>query len=247
MRSSELSFITKGICAIPEPRPGPQVFEDVVRIEAEEAVNCSHLDINAIRDLIPQLETSKSSQLDQVILRHAAYLHEIYCAYSLIDSSTFGLSFDAFQFLVPNVCQAAPNLSFRQQVAAVDVQRLLYKHRNFLRRVFIHYARQDTLDEDLSRMNYVEFETFLSEFQLNDDACFPQSMNLLVFNAVQEDGDDRQCVYHEFTSAIVAIAQIRDNNPFVKIKQKTTKFIQHLIAFAQANHHALHLRAIFTS
>ncbi|RHY44587.1 hypothetical protein DYB34_011230, partial [Aphanomyces astaci] len=148
--------------------------------------------------------------------------------------------FDHFvtEYLLPNVCQAA-NHTFRQEVAALDVQRLLLHHRRFLRRVFLHYAKQDALDVERSKMNFGEFQTFVSEFQLNDDALFPPAMTLLVFNAVQDDVDERQCVFHEFTTAIVAIAQMKNNNPFLKWRRKADEFIGRLLDFAHANLHLM--------
>ncbi|ETW07266.1 hypothetical protein, variant [Aphanomyces invadans] len=144
--------------------------------------------------------------------------------------------FDSFvtQFLLPNVCQAA-NHTFRQEVAALDVQRLLLLHRRFLRRVFLHYAKQDKQDVERSKMNLGEFKAFVSEFQLNDDVLFPPSMTVLVFNSVQDDVDERQCVFHEFTTAIVAIAQMKNSNPFLKWRRKTDEFIGKLVTFAHTN------------
>ncbi|RHY66726.1 hypothetical protein DYB34_010457, partial [Aphanomyces astaci] len=91
------------------------------------------------------------------------------------------------------------------------------------------------LDVERSKMNFGEFQTFVSEFQLNDDALLPPAMTLFVFNAVQDDVDERKCVFHEFTTAIVAIAQMKNNNPFLKWRRKADNFIGRLLDYAHAN------------
>ncbi|KAF0698483.1 Aste57867_10906 [Aphanomyces stellatus] len=309
-RSVELILVAKGIAAIPEVTPGPQVF-DLPKDRAADDDLLSTVDGAAIRDLFPPqsaLQTTECIELNRILHRYSWHLTEVFRAYSLICNPTFGLSFDGFQeltadlgilspklplvaantvfaavaarrqcekldaaaflellirlaverqtretglpqstrvalvfdhlctnFVIPNICQSS-SLNFRQQVAALEVQRLLHRHRNFLRRVFLHYARQDQSDDERSKMNLTEFETFVAEFCLNDHARFPASMNPLVFNSVQDDVDESQCVYQEFTTAIVAIAQIKQNNPFVKWRHTTATFINELIDFAATRH-----------
>ncbi|OQR91867.1 hypothetical protein ACHHYP_04271 [Achlya hypogyna] len=149
------------------------------------------------------------------------------------------------RYLLPNICQNL-SITFRRQVAAPELQRLLNKHRNLLRRLYLYYCRQDAADMEAWKMNFGEFETFIVDFSLNDPVFFPSSMNLLVFNACQDDLNEGQFIYQEFVTAIIAIAQMKDSNPFLKWQRKTSTFIQHLIDYISHPDRAVKFRLILS-
>ncbi|OQR81327.1 hypothetical protein THRCLA_23399 [Thraustotheca clavata] len=149
------------------------------------------------------------------------------------------------RYVLPNICQNL-SITFRRQVAAPEVQRLLNKHRNLLRRLFLYYCRQDLADIEAWKMNFSEFERFIVDFDLNDDVFFPAAMNLLVFNACQEDLNEGQFIYQEFVTAVIAIAQMKDTNPFLKWQRKTSNFIQQLIDFIAHPDRAVKFRLILS-
>ncbi|KDO29851.1 hypothetical protein SPRG_19732 [Saprolegnia parasitica CBS 223.65] len=149
------------------------------------------------------------------------------------------------RYLLPNICQNL-SITFRRQVAAPELQRLLNRHRNLLRRLYLYYCRQDIADMEAWKMNFGEFERFIQDFGLNDAVFFPSSMNLIVFNACQDDLNEGQFIYQEFVTAIIAIAQMKDSNPFLKWQRKTSNFIQTLIDYISHPDRAVKFRLILS-
>ncbi|EQC25013.1 hypothetical protein SDRG_17091 [Saprolegnia diclina VS20] len=149
------------------------------------------------------------------------------------------------RYLLPNICQNL-SITFRRQVAAPELQRLLNRHRNLLRRLYLYYCRQDVADMEAWKMNFGEFESFIVDFGLNDAVFFPSSMNLVVFNACQDDLNEGQFIYQEFVTAIIAIAQMKDTNPFLKWQRKTSNFIQTLIDYISHPDRAVKFRLILS-
>ncbi|EQC41862.1 hypothetical protein SDRG_00718 [Saprolegnia diclina VS20] len=149
------------------------------------------------------------------------------------------------RYVLPNICQNL-SITFRRQVAAPELQRLLNQHRNLLRRLYLYYCRQDVADMEAWKMNFGEFERFIVDFGLNDAVFFPSSMNLVVFTACQDDLNEGQFIYQEFVTAIIAIAQMKDTNPFLKWQRKTSNFIHTLIDYISHPDRAVKFRLILS-
>ncbi|RQM21751.1 hypothetical protein B5M09_009467 [Aphanomyces astaci] len=241
-RSSELILIAKGVCSLPAAdgsyKPSDGSIDLEHGLDDLHPFTCIHM--ANVGDLFPHgtptsMQSSESVELHRILQRYAWHVCEVYRSYSLVcNATTFGLTIAAFQELVHDLAIVTPHCTIVHLNA-------VYQHVVSSNIIIDNRTDQHTkLQTDDKVMNDTFVELLLRlAFQLNDDALFPPAMTLLVFNAVQDDVDERQCVFHEFTTAIVAIAQMKNNNPFLKWRRKADEFIGRLVDFAHANLHLM--------